>query len=150
MILSPRGGALAKMIGPFKLGLGGRIGDGRQYWSWLSLDDALSIILHALEDDTLSGPVNAVAPQEVTCAEFTASLGRTLHRPTWFVMPAWACRLAFGDMADELLLASARAAPRRLLDAGFEFRHKELEPTLRELLAARLIRVPIQRCASIL
>jgi len=136
MILSPRGGALAKMLTPFQCGLGGRIGHGRQYWSWIALDDALGAIFHALATDALEGPVNAVAPWPETNAAFAAALGRVLHRPAWATMPAWAARAAFGQMADELLLASARVAPRRLLAANYEFRHPELDGALRSLLTA--------------
>jgi uncharacterized protein (TIGR01777 family) len=134
IILSPRGGALQKMLLPFRLGMGGRVGSGRQYWSWVSIDDAAAAILHALMTDSLAGPVNVVAPQSVTNAEFTATLGRVLHRPTWVPMPAFAARLALGEMADALLLASARVQPQRLEQSGFTFRHAQLETTLRALL----------------
>lgn len=134
MILSPRGGALPQMLKPFKLGFGGRIGDGRQYWSWLTIDDCLRIILLALNAESLSGPVNAVSLQETTCKEFVSTLGRILHRPTIAAMPAWAARLAFGPMADEVLLAGAKVIPKRLLEMGFSFRHGELEQALRAML----------------
>lgn len=134
MILSPRGGALAKMLTPFRLGAGGVVGSGRQYWSWITLDDATGAILHALMHDELSGPTNAVSPNPVTNREFTRLLGRVLRRPTVFPMPAFAARLALGEMADELLLASARVVPKKLLDSGYSFRHPQLEPALRHLL----------------
>lgn len=134
MILSPQGGALAKMLPPFRCGVGGRIGSGQQYWSWITLDDAVEIVCHALTTATLSGPVNAVAPQAVTNAEFTAALGRVLGRPTLAAVPAWAARIAFGQMADELLLASARVAPRRLQETGYVFRYGEIDAALRHLL----------------
>ena len=134
VILSPQGGALGKMLLPFKLGGGGRIGSGRQWWSWISLDDAVGAIRHAMETESLSGPVNAVAPLPVTNAEFTKTLGRVLHRPTILPMPAFAARLAMGEMADALLLASTRVTPRRLLETGYEFEHPTLDAALRHLL----------------
>ena len=133
-VLSPKGGALAKMLTPFKLGLGGVIGSGRQYFSWIALDDVVSTIIFALETDSLVGPVNAVAPGAVTNREFTKTLGRVLGRPTIFPMPAFAARLAFGEMADEMLLGGARVAPHELSAAHFEFAFPELEPALRHLL----------------
>lgn len=134
VILSARGGALAKMLTPFRLGAGGRVGDGRQFWSWVSLDDAVGAIHHALITEDLSGPVNVVAPHPVTNREFTKTLGRVLSRPTLFPMPAAAARLALGEMADELLLSSARVHPVRLQQSGYQFRHPTLETALRELL----------------
>jgi uncharacterized protein (TIGR01777 family) len=134
MILSPKEGALAKMLTPFKLGGGGTVGSGRQYWSWISIDDAAGSVLHALMSDSLSGPVNAVAPQSVTNAEFTKTLGKVLQRPTLVPMPAFAARLALGEMADELLLASIRAQPRKLLESNYVFRQSTLEQALRHLL----------------
>lgn len=134
VILTPAGGALAKMLLPFRLGGGGIVGSGRQYWSWVALDDVLGAVRHALEHDGLAGPVNVVAPRAVTNHEFTKTLGRVLHRPTIVPMPAFAARLALGEMADALLLASARIAPRRLQETGYAFRFPELEPALRHLL----------------
>ena len=134
VILSPNGGALAKMLTPFRLGLGGRIGSGRQWISWIAIDDAVGAIYHALTTDSLRGPVNTVAPNPVTNRDFTKSLGRVLHRPTIFPMPAFMARLAFGEMADALLLASARVEPRVLLDSQYHFLHEGLEPALRHLL----------------
>lgn len=134
VILSPKDGALAKMLLPFKLGGGGRVGSGRQYWSWISIDDAAGAILHALMTDNLRGPVNAVAPNPVTNQEFTKTLGRVLGRPTVMPMPAFAARLALGEMADELLLASARVEPKKLLRSGYDFRQPTLEAALRHLL----------------
>jgi uncharacterized protein len=134
-VLSPRGGALAKMLTPFKLGLGGVVGSGRQYFSWIALDDLVSAIIFALETESLIGPVNAVAPGAVTNREFTKTLGRVLARPTLFPMPAFAARLAFGEMADEMLLAGARVAPHELTAAHFKFAYPELEPALRHLLS---------------
>lgn len=127
VVLSARGGALAKMLFPFKMGVGGRIGSGEQYWSWIALEDVVGAIGHALTHDSLSGPVNVVAPQQVTNAEFTRELGRALHRPTVFPMPAAAARFALGEMADALLLASQRVEPRKLTESGYPFRAPDLE-----------------------
>jgi uncharacterized protein (TIGR01777 family) len=134
VILSPAGGALQKMLLPFKLGLGGIIGSGRQYWSWIEIDDVVGAILHALTHDHLSGPVNAVSPNPATNRDFTKTLGQVLNRPTVFPLPAFAARLALGKMADDLLLASARVVPRRLEEAGYAFRYPQLEPALRHVL----------------
>lgn len=134
MILSPAGGALAKMLPPFRMGAGGIIGSGRQYVSWIALDDVVGVIHHALLSDKLEGPVNTASPQPVTNREFTKTLGRVLGRPTLFPMPEFAARLAFGEMADELLLASTRVEPARLLTSGYTFRFPELERALRYLL----------------
>jgi uncharacterized protein len=134
IILSPAGGALAKMLPPFKMGAGGILGSGRQYMSWISLDDALGAILQTLEITPLRGPVNVVAPHPVTNAQFTKTLGRVLIRPTIFPMPAFAARLVFGEMADALLLSSTRVEPNRLIASNYTFRHGELEPALRHLL----------------
>jgi hypothetical protein len=130
VILCPKGGALAKMLLPFKLGGGGRVGSGKQYRSWISIDDAAGAVHHALMTDSLSGPVNAVAPNAVTNAEFTKTLGRVLHRPTMVPMPAFAARLALGEMADELLLASIRVEPKELNRSGYDFRQPTLESAL--------------------
>ena len=134
-ILSPRGGGLARMLPPFRMGLGGRLGSGRQWMSWISINDVVGAILHALATDALWGPVNTVAPHPVTNAEFTRTLGRLLGRPTILPMPAFAARLAFGEMADALLLSSQRVQPVKLQSSGFQFRHPELEGALRELLS---------------
>jgi len=135
MVLSAEGGALRKMLRPFRMGLGGRIGSGRQYWSWVSLADAVSAICHALGTAALRGPVNLASPGPVTNRQFTRDLARVLGRPAVLPLPGFAARLLLGEMADGLLLASARVRPRKLLESGFEFRHAELAPTLRELLA---------------
>lgn len=134
VILSPKGGALAKMLLPFKLGLGGRIGSGDQYMSWIALDDVLGVVRHALQTQALRGPVNTVAPSPVTYAEFAKMLGKVLKRPTIFPMPAFAARLAFGEMADELLLASTRVEPAMLVHSEYRFRYPTLEAALRHLL----------------
>jgi uncharacterized protein (TIGR01777 family) len=130
VVLSARGGALAKMLLPFKLGLGGVVGSGRQWWSWVALDDAVGAILHALRAETLRGPVNVVAPEPVTNCEFTRTLGRALRRPTRLPMPAGMARIVFGEMADAALLASERVLPARLKAAGFQFRYERLEEAL--------------------
>ncbi|MBZ5670343.1 MAG: TIGR01777 family oxidoreductase [Acidobacteriia bacterium] len=133
-VLSAAGGGLAMMLLPFKLGVGGRVVNGRQYLSWVALDDVLGAVLHVLTSDALRGPVNVVAPHPVTNLEFTKTLGRVLRRPTIFPMPAFAARLAFGEMADNLLLASTRAVPSRLLATGYQFRFPQLEAALRHVL----------------
>jgi uncharacterized protein (TIGR01777 family) len=134
IILSPAGGALAKMLTPFRCGAGGVIGNGQQYMSWIALDDVLGAIYHALMSETLAGPVNVVSPNPVSNRDFTRALGRALRRPTLAPLPAFAARLAFGEMADALLLASARVEPKRLLDSGYQFRFAKLEGTLAHLL----------------
>jgi uncharacterized protein (TIGR01777 family) len=134
MVLSRKGGALEKMLLPFKLGVGGRIGSGKQYMSWIALDDLCSAIFHCIQAGNLHGPVNTVSPSPVTNLEFTKALGRVLSRPTIFPLPAFAARIALGEMADELLLASQRVEPAKLTSSRFGFRHKELEPTLRYLI----------------
>jgi uncharacterized protein (TIGR01777 family) len=136
VVLSAAGGALAKMLTPFRLGLGGMMGSGRQYVGWICLDDAVAAMLHLLGRSQLSGPVNLVAPQSVTNRELTKSLGRALRRPTLFPLPAFAARLLLGEMADELLLASTRVIPKRLQEDGFAFRHPDLDGALAHLLAA--------------
>ncbi len=134
MVLGPEGGALAKMLPVFRAGAGGRIGSGEQYVSWISLPDLVSVIRHALATDSLEGPVNAVTPHPVTNREFTKTLGRILGRPTVASLPAFAARVLFGQMADELLLAGTRAVPAKLLASGYVFRLPDLERALRFLL----------------
>ncbi len=134
MVLSPNGGALKRMLLPFRLGLGGAIGTGRQFMSWIALDDAVRAILHILSHETLRGPVNMVAPTAVTNAEFARVLGRALSRPAVATLPAPAVRLIFGEMAEELLLASARVLPERLQESGYTFQFPELADALRHLL----------------
>jgi len=135
IVLSAKDGALAKMLLPFKLGIGGKIGSGNQYWSWISLDDMCGAIVHAIHAAGLHGPVNIVSPTPVTNAEFTKALGRALGRPTIFPMPEFAARMALGEMADALLLASARVEPAKLVASRFVFKHRELEPALRYVLS---------------
>jgi uncharacterized protein (TIGR01777 family) len=134
VVLSKAGGALAKMLTPFRLGVGGRVGDGKQYMSWIALDDAVGAIVHALKDEKMSGAVNVVAPQPVTNNEFTKALGGALSRPTIFPVPAFAVRLAFGEMADALLLSGARVEPAKLNQAGYKFQYPELSGALKHLL----------------
>lgn len=134
VVLSPLGGALEKMLTPFKAGAGGVIGSGRQHMSWISIDDACGVIQHAIASPDVEGPVNAVAPNPVTNREFTKTLGRVLSRPTIAPMPGIVARLAFGEMAKHLLLASAKVLPKRLSASGYRFRHPTLEPALRHLL----------------
>jgi uncharacterized protein (TIGR01777 family) len=134
IVLSPAGGALAKMLLPFKMGVGGKVGNGRQYMSWIALDDVVGAIQHAITNEDIMGPVNVVAPKAATNAEFTKALGWALSRPTIFPMPAFAARLAFGEMGDELLLGSTRVEPRKLLSSGYTFQYPELDGALRHLL----------------
>lgn len=134
IILAKDGGALKKMLTPFKMGIGGRIGDGKQWMSWIALDDVVGAIKFALANDSLQGPVNFVAPNPVRNAEFTKTLGRVLSRPTIFPIPAFGVRLAFGEMADALLLASQRVDCARLKDEGYEFRHTSLEGAFKRVL----------------
>jgi uncharacterized protein (TIGR01777 family) len=131
MVLSSSGGALAKLLTLFRFGMGGRLGGGWQYTSWITLDDAVGAIRHCLVNESLHGAVNLVSPNPVTNREFTKAFGKVLKRPTWFAVPAAALHLALGEMADELLLASACATPTRLLASGYRFRHPELEAALR-------------------
>jgi uncharacterized protein (TIGR01777 family) len=134
VILSTQGGALVKMLTPFRMGVGGRIGDGKQWMSWITLKDVIGAIKFLLKSDTIIGPVNVVAPKPVTNAEFTEQLGHRLSRPTLFPIPAFGARLAFGEMADALLLASQRVEPQRLRDASFKFNSPELKAALEQLL----------------
>lgn len=133
-VLTPKGGALAKMLPPFRMGVGGRLGSGRQYMSWITLDDMVRVIQFALEHQGLDGPVNAAAPDAVTNATFTKALGRAIGRPTIFPVPGFVMKTIFGEMAQEVLLSSTRVRPERLLREGFQFKHPQLEPALRELL----------------
>jgi uncharacterized protein (TIGR01777 family) len=136
VVLSPRGGALAKMLPPFQMGVGGVVGDGRQWMSWLAVDDAAGMIEHVILKQELRGPVNAVAPTAIPNREFTKTLARVLDRPALVPVPAFALRLMYGDLADEALLASLRVAPKVLRDDGYEFLQPMLEPALRHLLGA--------------
>jgi uncharacterized protein (TIGR01777 family) len=123
------------MLPLFRLGLGGRLGSGRQWMSWIAIEDAVAVILHALNDSRCVGPINVVAPAPVMNREFTAMLARVLRRPAVFPVPAWALRTVLGrEMANSALLASSRAVPQRLADVGYSFRHSTLEGALRAVL----------------
>ena len=137
LVLSGKGGALARMLPPFRMGVGGRLGDGRQWMPWIALDDLIALFLHVLTHESVRGPVNAVAPNPVTNAEFTRALGSVLHRPTPFPVPAFALRAAFGQMGEELLLASNRAVPQAALDGGFQFRYPKIRGALEHVLKSR-------------
>ena len=134
LVLSAKGGALAKLLTPFKLGLGGRIGSGQQWWSWIHVDDVVGGIHHAMRSESLAGAVNLVAPNPVRNAEFTRVLASVLGRPAFFPVPEFALRMAFGKMAaGELLLSSQRTEPGKLLAEGYEFRFRELRGALANL-----------------
>jgi len=135
VVLSKHGGALEKMLLPFKMGVGGKVGSGRQYWSWVAHADVVGAILHALDCEDLTGPVNVVSPNAVTNAEFTKVLGDVLHRPTWLPMPALAARLALGEMANDLLLASAHVVPTQLQQTGYQFQFPDLRECLKHELS---------------
>lgn len=137
IILDPRGGALGKMLFPFRCGLGGRLGNGAQWMSWIAIDDAVAALCHLLSSSGVSGPVNVCSPTPVTNREFTESLASVLHRPACFHLPRTVLRVVFGEMADAALLSSTRALPKRLEDSGFSWRYAELESALRHLLSHR-------------
>ena len=134
IILSREGGALAKMLLPFKIGAGGRLGSGQQWMSWVTLDDVVGILRMAIEKAAVRGAVNVVAPQPVKNTEFTKVLAKALHRPALFPAPAFALRMALGEMADALLLSSQRVAPQKLQQAGYQFLHPELPAALSAIL----------------
>jgi uncharacterized protein len=138
IVLTRQGGALAKMLPAFRLGLGGRLGCGQQYWSWVFVEDVLGVVELALSDEGLNGAVNTVAPEAVTNAAFTTALARVLQRPAVLPVPAFVVRAAFGEMGQEALLASCRVQPTRLLQAGFKFRFPALEGALRHLLGSEV------------
>ena len=134
VVLAHGGGALPPLLLPFRLGLGGRMGSGKQYWSWIALDDVVGAIQFALENDSLRGPVNLVSPQPVRNQEFVRTLGEVLHRPTIFPLPAWVARIALGEMADAAILGSARVEPAKLQAAGYRFVHPDLKEAIRAAL----------------
>ncbi|WP_417389397.1 TIGR01777 family oxidoreductase [Gimesia sp.] len=134
MILDKQGGALAQMLTPFRFGVGGKLGSGSQYWSWIALPDVVNAILFCLQHSEIQGPVNFVAPDEVTNLEFTKTLGKVLSRPTCLPVPAWAVKTIFGEMGQELMLSSARVTPEKLQSAGYEFTYPKLEDAFRGLL----------------
>jgi uncharacterized protein len=134
IVLSAKGGALAKMLTPFKLGVGGRIGDGRQWMSWIDIEDMIGAIHNILKSDLLQGPVNMVAPKPVTNAEFTQTLASVLSRPAILPVPEFAVKAAFGEMGEALLLGSQRVEPARLVGTGYPFRFRELRESLKNVL----------------
>lgn len=138
VVLSGKGGALPKMLPPFKLGVGGRLGSGQQWMSWISIEDVAGIIRHTIANQQVSGPVNVVAPNPVRNEEFTRLLAGMLHRPAIFPAPAFVLRLAMGEMADAVLLSSDRVKPEQMLAAGYKFRFEILEPALRAAVLSRM------------
>ena len=135
LVLEKDGGALSSMLPQFKLGAGGPLGSGRQFWPWIHREDWISLILWTIDNAPVTGPVNATAPTPVTNAEFTRALGGALHRPAFLTAPAFALRLALGEMADALLLSGQRAVPAKAERLGFTFRHRNLDEALRSILA---------------
>jgi len=136
VVLGPKGGALDRLRTLFSLGLGGNLGNGRQWMSWVAEDDAVAAVLYAVQNSAITGPFNVTAPNPVTNADFTRQLAGLLHRPAFMTAPAFALRIAFGEMADEALLASTRALPHALTSAGFVFRHPTLHSALESILHA--------------
>jgi uncharacterized protein len=134
IVLSKHGGALKEMLRPFRLGLGGKIGNGRQWWSWIHIDDVVSAVMQILRVESLRGAINMTAPNQVTNAEFTRELASVMKRPAILTVPGVAARLAFGEVAEEGMLASARVMPKKLRESGFQFRYAELRPAIEELL----------------
>jgi len=130
VVLDRSGGLLARLLLPFRLGLGGRLGRGTQYLSWIALPDVIGIVRYLLENEAVAGPVNVTAPAPATNRDFTRALARALHRPAFMPVPAFALRLAFGEMADELMLGGVQAVPRKLLDGGYAFRYPDLPAAL--------------------
>ena len=133
VVLSDKGGALKKMLPPFKMGAGGILGNGRQYMSWISLDEIIGAIRFIIGNEKIQGPVNLVSPNPVTNREFTKTLGSVIHRPTIMPMPGFAARLLFGEMADALLLSSTKVMPKRLMEAGYSFKHANLDSALKSI-----------------
>ncbi len=138
VVLSMRGGALPQMLPPFKMGLGGKVGNGKQYWPWVTLEDVVGVIRFAMQNDSLSGPINVCAPQETTNKDFTKALGRVLKKPTFFPLPSVVVTLTLGEMGQEALLTSTRAHPAKLQQAGYVFKHPEIEEALRSVLSERV------------
>jgi uncharacterized protein (TIGR01777 family) len=135
IVLAKEGGALERLLLPFRMGLGGRVSSGAQYWAWIGLHELVRLMLHAIDDERMDGVYNAVAPHQTTNAEFTKALGRALHRPTPVPVPAFALRAAMGGLVDEMLLASQRVVPARLEGAGYDFVDPDLDVALRRELA---------------
>jgi len=138
VILAAKGGALSRMLMPFRLGVGGRFGSGKQWMSWIALADAVEIVRAVISDERFAGPLNVVAPNPVRISEFTHIVAAALHRPAILPTPAFALRIVLGEMADALLLASQRAIPERLLAAGYTFRYEDFESALRAILKRSL------------
>jgi len=136
IILDEKGGALERMLTPFRMGVGGKVGNGKQWMSWIALEDVINALRFLIDEPGSEGPVNFTAPRPVTNADFTEALGSVLSRPTLFSVPAFAARLAFGEMADELLLSSAKVEPSRLNEKGFQFKHPELSSALKAILGS--------------
>jgi uncharacterized protein (TIGR01777 family) len=134
LVLSPSGGALQKMLLPFRMGVGGNMGNGRQWWSWVDINDLVGAVQHVIKTETLQGPVNVVAPSPVRNADFTKTLASVLSRPAIFPMPAFAARLVFGQMGDELLLASQKVEPGKLMASGYVFQKPDLRKALEDIL----------------
>lgn len=136
IVLTSQGGALAKMLPAFRLGLGGPVGDGRQFWSWIAFDDLLAVIRHCLNDEFIAGPVNAVSPEPVSNQAFTRGLAAVLRRPAFLRLPGIAVQILLGEMGRETLLTSARVRPARLEQSGFRFQYPDLEGALRRYLTS--------------
>jgi uncharacterized protein len=134
VVLSGHGGALQAMLPSFRMGMGGPVSSGKQYWPWITLDDMVRIIQFAIENDSLSGPVNVCAPQQTTNREFTRALAKVLHRPAWFPLPSVVVTLVLGEMGQEALLTSTRADPQKLKAVGFSYRHPEIQEALASVL----------------
>lgn len=134
VVLSGRGGALQAMLPSFRMWMGGKVASGKQYWPWITLDDTVRVILFALQNESLSGPVNVCAPQQTTNKVFTRALGKALHRPTFFPLPSVVVTLVLGEMGQEALLTSTRGEPAKLKAAGFTFQHPEIEEALSSVL----------------
>jgi len=134
IVLSSKGGALYKMLFPFKLGLGGKLGSGLQYMSWISIDDMVGVIDHVINNESISGPINIVTPNPVTNKEFTRTLGKVISRPTIFPLPTTIGKILFGEMAEEMIFSSTRVTPKKLLSSGYQFQFPDLEEALHHVL----------------
>ena len=134
VVLTADGGALAQMLPPFKMGVGGKLGNGKQYFSWIDIDDYVRAVYHLMTSDSIQSPVNVASPEPVTNSEFTAVLARVLRRPAFIPIPGFVLKLLFGQVAEEILLSSSRVIPQILLGSGFEFKYPDLENALRKCL----------------
>jgi uncharacterized protein (TIGR01777 family) len=134
LVLGPNGGVLAKLAKPFRFYLGGHLGSGKQWFSWISLDDEVAAVKFLMENERLHGVFNLTAPQPVTTKELSKVLGKVLEKPAWLPVPGFVLRLALGEMADKLLLSGQRVLPKRLLEAGFQFKYDNVESALRAIL----------------